>query len=117
MMFMRTKLFKRIQAVLLDYAERGQMKKLSLLILILIIPWFLITLTLAQEKTKSGDIQQTCFIMKGNPINTRIYADYKGHRIYFCCRDCLRAFQQNPEAYFKAMMEAKFPLEKTPEKK
>ncbi len=55
--------------------------------------------------------------MKGNPINPKIYADYKGHRIYFCCKDCRGMFLQTPEKHLKEMMEANFPLEKTPEQK
>ncbi len=90
------------------------MKKLGIMILTMAMPMFLAGATLAQEQVKPGALQQLCFIMKGNPVNAKIFTDYKGHRIYFCCRDCQAQFEQNPEKYLQAMMEANFPLEKTP---
>ena len=90
------------------------MKKITWLLLALLIPVFLAGAALAQEKAKPGEIQKTCFMMKGQPVNPKLFADYKGHRIYFCCSDCLDAFKKDPEKYFQAMMEAKMPMEKAP---
>ena len=95
------------------------MKKLRVMILILLITGVLASTVLGQEKPllPPGSIQQTCFIMKGNPINSRIYTDYQGYRLYFCCRDCQIEFKQHPDKYLQTMLEADFPLEKTPETK
>jgi len=94
------------------------MRKLSAIILILIIPVFLAGAALAQEKKAApGSIQETCFIMKDNPVNPKIYADYKGYRIYFCCTHCLAIFKQDQEKWFQEMIKAKMPMEKSPESK
>ena len=44
--------------------------------------------------------QKTCPVM-GNPIDKNIYVDYKGRRIYFCCKACISTFNKNPEKYLK----------------
>lgn len=36
-------------------------------------------------------------------------ADYRGTKIYFCTRACLRVFQQNPDAFMAGELE--HPLE------
>ncbi len=57
----------------------------------------------AAEKPSSHEIaQKTCPVM-GNPINPDIYVDYKGRRIYFCCKACISAFKKNPEKYLKVV--------------
>jgi YHS domain-containing protein len=92
------------------------MRRLCIIILVLLIPVLLCGTVLAQEKkVEPGSLQKTCFIMKGNPVNPEIYADYKGHRIYFCCNDCLAAFKADPERYYQEMLKAKMPMEKTPQ--
>ncbi len=49
----------------------------------------------------SGQVaQKTCPVM-GNPIDKNIYVDYKGRRIYFCCKACISTFNKNPEKYLK----------------
>ena len=32
-------------------------------------------------------------------------ADYKGERVYFCTRGCLRAFEKNPEGFMNGEVE------------
>ncbi len=32
-------------------------------------------------------------------------AEYRGERVYFCTRACLRAFEQNPEAFMAGEVE------------
>ena len=46
--------------------------------------------------------QKTCPVM-GNPIDKKIFADYKGKRVYFCCPGCLPTFKQDPEKYLKIL--------------
>lgn len=50
----------------------------------------------------------------GKPINTSIYIDYNGKRIYFCCNACPEAFKKNPEEYMKKMESEGVELEKAP---
>jgi YHS domain-containing protein len=48
--------------------------------------------------------QKTCPVM-GNPINPKIFVDYKGRRIYFCCNMCPPVFNKDPEKYIKIVDE------------
>ncbi len=32
-------------------------------------------------------------------------AEYRGERVYFCSRACLRAFEQNPDAFMAGKVE------------
>ncbi len=42
--------------------------------------------------------QKTCPVM-GSPIDTSIFVDYKGKRVYFCCSGCPETFKKDPEKY------------------
>ncbi len=48
--------------------------------------------------------QITCPVLGGN-IDKNVYADYKGKRIYFCCKGCDEAFKNNPEKYMQKLKE------------
>lgn len=49
-----------------------------------------------------------CAVMSKNKVNiakatkSHMYADYKGHRYFFCCAGCPEAFKKNPAKYAKA---------------
>lgn len=58
--------------------------------------------------------QTTCPVM-GGLINKKIYADYQGNRVYFCCPPCLKEFKKNPEKYVKKMQEQGITLAKSPD--
>jgi YHS domain-containing protein len=60
------------------------------------------------EKSKP----QTLCPVLGGEINKKIYVDYKGYRIYFCCGGCDQEFKKNPDAYLKKMLDSGI----TPEK-
>ena len=42
--------------------------------------------------------QTNCPVM-GGPINPKIYTDYEGRRIYFCCSGCVNTFKKDPAKY------------------
>lgn len=48
-----------------------------------------------------------CAVMTGNTVNikaataSKMYADYKGNRYYFCCGMCPEAFKKDPAKYAK----------------
>ena len=42
--------------------------------------------------------QTTCPVM-GGPIDKSIFVEYKGKKVYFCCKGCVAAFQKEPEKY------------------
>ncbi|HNS22154.1 MAG TPA: efflux RND transporter periplasmic adaptor subunit [Sedimentisphaerales bacterium] len=58
-----------------------------------------------QDVAKSSSVplagieQKTCPVMEGNPIDPSIFVEYKGKRVYFCCRGCDKKFLADPEKY------------------
>ena len=42
--------------------------------------------------------QKLCPVM-GNPIDKKVYTEYKGKKVYFCCPICKPEFEKNPEKY------------------
>ena len=44
-----------------------------------------------------------CIVMPGNAVKEKFFADYKGERIFFCCRACVKAFKKNPEKYWSKL--------------
>ena len=46
--------------------------------------------------------QKTCPV-QGDPIDTSVYVDYKGKRVYFCCAGCPDVFNKDPEKYLKIL--------------
>lgn len=60
--------------------------------------------------------QKVCPVM-GTAIDKKIYVDYKGKRVYFCCSMCPAEFNKNPEKYIKKMEKDGVVLEKVPEPK
>jgi YHS domain-containing protein len=43
--------------------------------------------------------QKTCPIMDGNPINTDVFVEYQGKKVYFCCEACKAKFNADPEKF------------------
>jgi len=50
----------------------------------------------------------------GSPINKKLYTDYQGKRIYFCCPPCIQDFKKNPEKYMKQLEKDGVVLEDAP---
>lgn len=46
--------------------------------------------------------QTTCPVM-GGAIDKKVYTDYKGKRIYFCCPGCIATFKKDSEKYLKVL--------------
>jgi YHS domain-containing protein len=57
--------------------------------------------------------QTVCPVLAGN-IDKEVYADYKGKRIYFCCKGCDKEFMKDPEKYMKKLEEQGVTLEPSP---
>jgi YHS domain-containing protein len=57
--------------------------------------------------------QTTCPVLAG-PIDKKVYADYQGKRIYFCCAGCDKEFMKDPEKYLKKLQEQGVTLEPAP---
>lgn len=57
--------------------------------------------------------QTVCPVLAGN-IDKNVYVDYKGKRIYFCCKGCDAEFKKDPEKYMKKLEEQGVKLEPSP---
>lgn len=44
-------------------------------------------------------VQTTCPMMEGNPIDKSLFVEYKGKKVYFCCKGCEKRFLSDPEKY------------------
>ncbi len=66
----------------------------------------------SETQAKAGP-QTTCPMM-GTPIDKKIFVDYKGKRVYFCCDDCPKKFEDDADAMMKKMADAGVTLEDTP---
>ena len=87
------------------------MKGIKLVMLTLVL-----TLFLAGPVLAAAAPQTSCPVLGGN-ISKKIYADYKGQRVYFCCQGCDAEFKKNPEKYLQKMKEQGVTPEKSPEGK
>jgi YHS domain-containing protein len=58
--------------------------------------------TKAATHAKHLKPQATCPVT-GDPIDKKLFVDYKGKRIYVCCADCIDKVKKNPEKYIKKL--------------
>jgi YHS domain-containing protein len=77
-------------------------------------------LTLALAVSAAGSLwaadpkpQTTCPVLAGN-VDKNVYVDYRGKRIYFCCKGCDAEFKKDPEKYLKKLQEEGITLEPSP---
>jgi YHS domain-containing protein len=56
----------------------------------------------AEEGVLFQNIQKVCPVT-GEPIDTTVFTDYEGRRIYFCCDMCPSKFNQDPQKYLNSM--------------
>jgi len=52
---------------------------------------------------KEGMKPQTKCPIMGGDIDKKLYVDYKGKRIYFCCPGCDKEFMKDPDKYMKIL--------------
>lgn len=48
------------------------------------------------------NIQKVCPI-SGDKIDKKVYSDYEGRRVFFCCRKCRSLFAADPMKYLKRL--------------
>ncbi|MDA8305698.1 MAG: YHS domain-containing protein [Deltaproteobacteria bacterium] len=68
--------------------------------------WSMPGIALAAPQTK-------CPVL-GNKINKKVFVDYHGKRVYFCCPVCEAQFKKNPEKYLQKMKAEGVTPTKTP---
>jgi YHS domain-containing protein len=84
------------------------MKRIGFILTILALALIMAGPVLAQ-----GKAQTTCPVLGGN-VDKNIYVDYKGQRIYFCCKGCDEEFKKNPDKYLEKMKSQGVTPEKSP---
>lgn len=58
--------------------------------------------------------ESMCPVMPGHKIKHKFFVDYKGERIYLCCRSCVKAFKKNPERYLNSAPVNELPSKQAP---
>ena len=68
----------------------------------------------AEKKAAEETItkQTTCPVMRGNPINEKLYVDVEGKRIYVCCNACIAKVKADPKKYIKQLEDQGITVEK-----
>jgi YHS domain-containing protein len=62
----------------------------------------------AGEAAVAAVTEQTkCPLLPNNPIDKKVFVEYKGKKVYFCCEDCKAAFNKDPEKYVKDLPQFK----------
>lgn len=57
--------------------------------------------------------QKKCPIMGGD-ISKKVFADFEGKRVYFCCPGCIKKFQAEPRKFLQTFQQAGIVLEASP---
>lgn len=57
--------------------------------------------------------QATCPVL-GSSVSKKVYTDYQGKRIYFCCPPCIQEFKKDPDKYMKQFEKDGVVLEDAP---
>jgi YHS domain-containing protein len=52
-----------------------------------------------QAQAKAVAVEQTTCPVMGGAIDKSIFVEYKGKKVYFCCKDCVEKFKADPEKY------------------
>lgn len=77
---------------------------------------FIISLALVISYSLFAAPQTKCPVLDG-PIDKKVFVDYKGKRVYFCCAGCEKEFNKDPNKYLKKMEADGVKLENTPKSK
>jgi len=87
-------------------------KRVAFIILMLVAVHLLVAPVMFAKTT-----EQTKCPVRGNTVNSNVYTDYEGKRIYFCCPPCIRSFLNDPQKYLKQMEKAGVIPEDAPKSK
>ena len=88
------------------------MKRFKLIALLWVILG-LLTFSWSMPVTVHAATQTECPVM-GGKIDKKVFVDYKGKRIYFCCQGCADEFKKDPSKYLKKMEAKGVAVEKNP---
>ena len=61
-------------------------------------PPALLAASVAQDAT-SAITNEWCPVLTDEPVDPDVFTEYRGRRVYLCCRKCLQQFEAEPEAH------------------
>ena len=82
--------------------------KLSKILLVSLVVLAFAAPAFAADQPKT---QTVCPVLGGN-IDQKVYVDYQGKRLYFCCQGCDTEFKKDPD--MKKIQDQGITLEKAP---
>jgi YHS domain-containing protein len=53
--------------------------------------------------TAMASTEQTLCPVTGDKIDKKVFVEYKGKKVYFCCSMCVDQFNKNPEKYISKL--------------
>ena len=59
------------------------------------------TVPAAATQPDAKPVNKFCAVDRDNEVDPKVTTVYKGKVIGFCCRDCIKDFQKDPEKYVK----------------
>ena len=59
------------------------------------------------EEVASAEIEQTICPVMGGAINKKVFTEYEGKKVYFCCAGCIAKFKAEPEKYIAKLPQFK----------
>jgi YHS domain-containing protein len=83
------------------------------LVVVLAVTFGLLAFSWSMPAIVKAETQTKCPVL-GGKINDKVFVDYQGKRIYFCCAACIDEFNKDPEKYLKKMGEQGATPAKTP---
>jgi YHS domain-containing protein len=51
------------------------------------------------DAAKVAEIEQKTCPVTGESIDPAAFTEYKGKKVYFCCKGCIAKFEKDPEKY------------------
>jgi YHS domain-containing protein len=57
----------------------------------------------AATQPDATPVNKFCAVDRDNEIDPKVTTVYQGKVIGFCCRDCIKDFQKDPEKYMKGL--------------
>jgi YHS domain-containing protein len=58
-------------------------------------------------KAEPASGEQTMCPVMGGPIDKKVFVEYLGKKVYFCCAACKGDFNKNPEQYISKLPQFK----------
>jgi len=87
--------------------------KISIIVVSLVSALLFTGQAKATDTAAPAQKQTVCPVMSG-PINTNLFVDYAGKRVYVCCKGCLTDLKRDPAKYIRQLEGQGVKLDATP---